>query len=68
MARFGLGSVLGASAVGAYGMQQLHDHGASGVWGMMKNWGDGPAKGGSSEVREEEIESEQRGQKQRAGS
>lgn len=50
MARFGLPTVLGASAAGAYGMQQYSQSGMSGVWSMLPGaWTPG-SSGGSSEV------------------
>jgi hypothetical protein len=39
MVRFGLGSVLGAGAAGAYGMQQMNNAGPSSLWGFLpKDW------------------------------
>lgn len=46
MARFGMGTVLGAGAAGAYGMQQLSTSGHSAFWGFLpKDWSS--ASGGS---------------------
>ncbi len=51
MARFGLPTVLGASAAGAYGMSQFQESGMAGVWSMLpgSNWK--PTPGSSGEVR-----------------
>jgi hypothetical protein len=51
-ARFGLGSLLGASAVGAYGAQQLSQGGSPGVWGLLPGMGSSSWTNSSSpEVR-----------------
>ncbi len=56
MARFGFPSVLGAGALGAYGMQQVNNSGPSTLWGLLpRDWSLQQGEGGLLASKNTEV-------------